>query len=106
MKKRILHLTLKRIYFDQIAHGIKKEEYREAKRYWEVRLLEPSPIYSDLNFIFKEFDEICFRNGYKKDSPFMRIKCKGIDIKMFKEVRHFVIKLGKILELKNYEFIV
>ncbi len=37
MKKRILHLTLHRIWFDKIANGIKKEEYRGNKPYYPVR---------------------------------------------------------------------
>ena len=31
---RILHLTLKKQYFDDIIAGEKKEEYREVKPYW------------------------------------------------------------------------
>ena len=33
-----LYLNLKKEYFDQIKSGIKKEEYREIKPYWTVRL--------------------------------------------------------------------
>ena len=73
MEKKILHLTLKKKWFDLIASEKKKVEYREIKKYWELRLLEIAPIYSGLIFIFKKFDEIHFKNGYKKDSPFMRI---------------------------------
>jgi len=37
-QKSVLHMTLKRIWFDQIALGKKKKEYREQKAYWERRL--------------------------------------------------------------------
>ncbi len=70
MKKRVLHLTLKKEPFDQIARKLKKEEYRDQKRYWLVRL------YNKCLYV-KTFDEIWFRNGYTKDRPFMRVKFKG-----------------------------
>lgn len=50
-----------------IANGKKKHEYREYKPYWKKRLIKP-----DGNP--KHFDEIHFRNGYSKKSPFMRVK--------------------------------
>ena len=53
---RILHLTLKKKWFDMIQSGSKKEEYREIKDYWANRLL-------------KEYDVISFRNGYSKNAP-------------------------------------
>ena len=37
---RILHLTLKRKWYEMVASGIKTEEYREIKPYWEKRLLD------------------------------------------------------------------
>jgi len=79
---RILHLTLKKEYFDLIASGEKTEEYRERKPYWMSRLLG------------RTYDEIHFRNGYRPDSPFMRVECKGI----IPSQSHYVIKLGKVLE--------
>ena len=33
-----LYFNLKKEYFDQIKSGVKKEEYREIKPYWTVRL--------------------------------------------------------------------
>ena len=33
-KDNILHLTLKKKYFDEILSGKKKKEYRELKPYW------------------------------------------------------------------------
>lgn len=35
----VLHLTLKKKWFDFIASGEKKEESREIKPYWDSRLL-------------------------------------------------------------------
>lgn len=92
MKKRILYLTLRKVWFDQIAHNVKKEEYRQNKPYWNKRLFSPYRV----AYIF---DEIWFRNGYRKNSPFMRVKWKGT---IWGSVNH-TIALGKILELKNYK---
>lgn len=86
---RILHLTLKRKWFDLIAAGKKKVEYREMKPYWNKRLS-------------REYDEIHFRNGYSKDCPFMRIEYKGKGEEMFEGKRCYAIKLGRILEIKNH----
>ena len=103
-KKRILHLTLKKIYFVQIALRVKKEEYREIKEYWTKRLL----VRNLTNYTkvwrtrFRVFDEIHFTNGYGKDKPFMRVVCKGIIKRKIDEKNKFVIKLGNVLEIKNW----
>ncbi len=39
MSERVLHMTLKRKWFDMIASNEKLEEYGEVKRYWIARLL-------------------------------------------------------------------
>jgi hypothetical protein len=62
----ILHLTLKKQWFDMIASGTKREEYREVKPYWRIR------------FYRKKYGAIQFRNGYSKDSPTMLIELKEI----------------------------
>lgn len=60
----MLHLTLKKKWFDMILSGLKKEEYREMKPYWNKRLLG------------KTYDFICFRNGYSKHAPKIIIEFK------------------------------
>jgi len=99
---KILHLTLKKKWFDLIASGQKTEEFRQDKPYWAARLL-------DNNNTPKHFDEIYFRNGYSKDSPFMRVECKGISLtgKKWWTPKHgelltervIMIHLGKVLEV-------
>jgi len=91
---KILHLTLKKKWFDLIASGEKKVEYREIKPYWIKRLLNEDDS-------AKEFDEIYFKNGYKKDSPFMRVKFEFLSRGRFEEKNCFAIKLGEVLELRN-----
>lgn len=81
---RILHLTLKKKWFDLIAIGKKKIEYRENKPYWKTRLEG------------REYDEIHFKNGYGPDVPFMRVEWKGCSLK-----EDYEIKLGRILEVRR-----
>lgn len=38
---KVLHLTLKKKWFDMIESGEKKEEYREIKPYWIRKLVNP-----------------------------------------------------------------
>jgi hypothetical protein len=90
--KSILHLTLLRNYFDAIANGDKVEEYRIRSIYWVTRLKD------------RHYDEVHFRNGYRKDSPFMRVEFKGITEKQHSGYGPvFAIQLGKVLEVSNHE---
>ena len=104
MNKRILHLTLKKEWFKQIAQNEKKQEFREVKPHWEKRF------YHEDNgaIVESKYDEVHFRNGYAKDAPFMRVECLGVDhmtnIKTpIGEGEFFVINLGEVLEIKNYK---
>ena len=94
---KILNLTLKKKWFDLIASGKKKFEYREIKEYWVRRLFEeehPNPL--------KHYDFIRFRNGYRKDCPTMDIEYDALSIKEFEGKMHYALHLGKILSIKNY----
>lgn len=91
-----LHLTLKKKWFEMILSGEKKEEYREIKPYWSSRL-------RDKGYCLKEFDLICFKNGYQRDAPTIYVECKGIQIRPGKSewgatpgTNYYVIRLGKI----------
>lgn len=56
MDKKILHLVLKRKWYDMIASGEKTEEYREIKPYWEKRLLDYEAIKRDAKMLaFRKF---------------------------------------------------
>ena len=89
-----LHLTLKKKWFDMIASGVKRDEYREMKPYWSKRLMCNK----------KQYDKILFRNGYSRNAPrllieFTRLE-SGLGIVEWgapeaQEV--FVLKLGAIL---------
>lgn len=90
----ILHLTLKRQWFDAIANGTKSVEYRAMTDYWATRLER------------RHYDEIHFRNGYSVHVPFMRVECLGLDIAERHGQVMYAIRLGRVLELRNYPAIV
>ena len=86
MKNRILHLTIMKKWFDEIASGKKKIEYREIKPYWTKRLFSEkgNPI---------KYDFVFFRNGYSKNCPKMLVEFKGLKIG-----KKYEILLGKIIK--------
>jgi len=102
-----------------ILFGDKKEEYREVKVHWVVRLCEKHPSsviaggdlyhkHSGVQFSIKEFDQIEFTNGYNKKSPRATLECKGIDIGngepkwgAVEGETYFVIKLGLEISRNN-----
>ncbi|MHA1342381.1 MAG: ASCH domain-containing protein [Promethearchaeota archaeon] len=110
-EERILHLNLKKKWFDMIAYGEKKEEYREIKEYWNKRLVNKIITEYDLDdqeilyeeYVFENYTHIIFSNGYRKYRPQIKIKLKKILIETGKEKwgaekgkEYFVLKLGKV----------
>ncbi len=89
-KKKVLHLTLKKEWFDEILAGTKTLEYREHKQFWISRLMNKDGT-------FKHYDLIHFKNGYNKDAPTMLIEFKGIDIIEDYASKTFEIELGRIV---------
>lgn len=122
---KILHLTLKKQWFDMIKSGEKKEEYRQIKSHWISRLLdeygenkiipadimydivingfEPEQVFKAYFSKLKEFDFVVFRNGYSGGAPLMSVECLGISIGEGRPEwgapsgECFVIKLGEIV---------
>ena len=64
----MLTLPIKQKWFDMIASGFKKEEYREITPYYEARLGK----YMD-DGLFR----IILRAGYRKDSPKLNCLVRG-----------------------------
>lgn len=106
---KVLHLTLKKKWFDMIASGIKKEEYREDKMYWKNRLVKEGYWHSQT---CKDFDIVRFKNGYSKDARTLDIECLGIRSAEVFEMNKawydeydkgkvFIITLGNILTLQT-----
>ena len=120
---KILHLTLKNQWFDMILSGEKKEEYREIKPYWSVRLTTLPTLYCQntekVIMTMKSsgefecdyaafFTHIQFRNGYAKNAPTMLVECKSIRIGTPRpewsgnmQGDHFIIELGNIIKTEN-----
>ena len=86
----ILHLNLKKKWFEMIARGEKREEYREIKPYWVSRIEG------------KDFEVIQFRNGYSKNAPTMTVELIDIRIGLGKPEwgggsdSVFILQLGRI----------
>jgi hypothetical protein len=102
---KTLHLTLKKKWFDMIAAGIKKEEYREIKPYWVQRLMT----LTDKATLKQDYDIVEFKNGYGKAAPTMRVEFKGVEMK-YPAPEHsewhdgikdkvFIIKLGEVVTI-------
>lgn len=117
---KVLHLTLKKRWFDMIASGEKKEEYREIKPYWVSRLVDElweCEEGRDFSFEYAGFwwtmltpqayDVVKFTNGYGKHRPSITLEITDITdgYRYDKEdwgaedgKPYFIIKLGKIIE--------
>lgn len=108
-KQKILHLTLKKKWFDMILSGEKKEEYREVKPYWITRLSGKWEKGDDgTQSITPSYDQVLFTNGYGKNAPQMLVELTALDIGNAKpewsdnwQGDVFKIKLGNIIETKN-----
>lgn len=109
---KILHLTLKKKWYDMNLSGEKIEEYRELKQYWVDRLIEDKPAVESVMFELEHnmtplcdyFDAVKFTNGYGKHRPSFMIECNGITIGCGmmtwgapKDKEVFIIKLGRII---------
>ena len=121
-KQNVLNLVVSKQWFDMIVSGEKKEEYREIKDYWTVRLydvfaknptkyLMDKKISRDIDylklmircnhFIAKPYTHVLFINGYRKDSSRIEKEIESITIgkpqpglcpKEFENKEFFIIK--------------
>lgn len=117
-----LHLTLKKQYFDEILAGAKTEEYREFKLYWMKRLLRPLcknkngklVSYTDGDSLIvsgvRDYDRVVFWNGCYCGGNLPMIALDYVKLEIQTDIEtplgkgdFFVIKLGKILEIRNVE---
>lgn len=120
---KVLDLPLKGKWYDMIASGKKREEYREIKPYWEIRLVDYNglreyyrkyreellssvcysqhrPVIENICGAFpRGFTHVRFRRGYT--STTMLFKCEGITIGKGNpdwgapKEEVFIIKLGE-----------
>jgi len=124
---KVLNLTLNKKWFDMIASGEKKEEYREIKDYWIKRFLHAFDfcippldeffqivnreyVTTSGNTVFeaikKHFDIVSANNGYQKNCPNVKWQHKGIRIGTGKEEwgaepgkQYFILEIGEILSV-------
>lgn len=115
---KILHLILKRKWFEMIASGEKREEYRDTSYYWIRRLcftrvtnpyvyckLEKccdECLVNDSNYSPDRYDTVTFQLGYQNDAPRMTFEIGSITIGTGREEwgaepdkYYFIIRLGK-----------
>ena len=55
---KILHLVLKKKWYDMQERGEKTEEYRELTEYWRKRLIDQETLR------LKPYTHVCFHYGY------------------------------------------
>lgn len=65
---KVLHLVLKKKWYEMQERGEKTEEYREMKPYWCKRLLDQSGN-------VKQYTHVCFHYGYTQRCFINRIDC-------------------------------
>lgn len=97
---RVLRLTLKRKWFDLIASGEKREEYRTPGK-WILSRLEG-----------KEYDVVEFKNGYGPNVPTMVVEFLGWNFSFGRRAwgggaepgnPFATIQLGRVLYVKNLD---
>ena len=88
--KRILHLTLEREPFDEIARGKKDKEFREYKPHLRSRLEG------------REYDVIRFRNGYSSEAPEILVEYAGLGRDGPGRNARYVIRLGRVIKTKRW----
>lgn len=110
----MLILPIKRKWFDMIKNGEKKEEYREIKPYYTTRFekLFPYNIYQNEDGVWylgnrTPAQEIIFRNGYNRNSPFIKCKCE-LGVGTGREEwgaepnkKYYILSIMEILEVQN-----
>ena len=77
----MLTLPIKKKWFDMIKNGIKKEEYREIKPYYDSRFkridveYDPEEDRMIEEYRIESHRRIVFKNGYNKNSPCIICQC-------------------------------
>lgn len=114
---KILHLSLKKKWYDLINSGEKKEEYREMTPYWRKRITNIESHLFEINTLImtgqkipmKPYTHVHFTLGYPKKDDIernMTFEIKGIEIREGKEEwgaipkkNYFVIVLGDKIKM-------
>ena len=96
-----LKLVLKKKWYDMIASGEKKEEYRDLTTFYRRRL---ETGWNKPYLRWRKYDIVTFYYGYAPDRPSMSFKYDGVKIGTGREEwgaepgkEYYVIKLGERL---------
>lgn len=81
MRKAILHLNLKKKWYDMIASNKKLEEYREIKPYWERVFVKDKGIKIKGEYYKPSEVAVCFSQGYRKGREQMILNLAGVAIR-------------------------
>jgi hypothetical protein len=98
----ILPLVLKGKWYDMIASGEKKEEYRDARLFWRKRIAN---VNNKAHIGYDKPIVVAFSRGYKKQDMFYVVDKilyadgSGHPEWGEPETPHYVIKLGERVEL-------
>lgn len=102
---KVLHLTLKKKWFDMIDERIKPEEYREINDFWIKRLTNHFKKFTaDIYHVeWKNFDQVLFANGgHFGNVPKIQFVIEDMEIREGNPEwgaepgkKYFVIKLGE-----------
>ena len=90
MRKKILHLVLKRKYWERIYNKTKLVEYRDFTSYWKKRIQG------------KNYTHILFQLAYSKNPPTMLVKIHDLNVIEYKDDLAYAFDLGEIVEVLNY----
>lgn len=106
-----LNLPIKYKFFDMIAAGVKKEEYRAVDNIQAVRAMLWA---KSVPHWVRSRRVAIFRNGYRKDSRAVAVEVADIDLRGAGEAKHpewgepkgerdyIVIRLGDVLRVGPY----
>ena len=99
VRPRVLRLTLKKRWFDMVASGVKKQEYREIKD-WIISRLHG-----------KTYEIVEFSNGYGKHVPKVTVEYlgwgNGIGLPEWGATPMkptIIIQLGRVLSRTNRDY--
>lgn len=97
----MLVLPIKKKWFDMIASGEKKEEYREIKPYYATRLGKY------FNFTYGIVKQIIFRNGYSHNSPQIKCVCsldKGEGKEEWGAIsgkKYYILRIKRVISIRR-----
>lgn len=101
-KRPILHLRIDNKSFNSIANGIKKEDYRDVKPFYQKKFKKGIKIKN--NYYHPTEVLICFSDGVGKNRNKILIECNGLKLKTGNPkwgakagITYYTLLLGKIL---------